>query len=73
MNALVGWMLSQTHGQPSYVDLTTPPTEDDIALVFRHCNKVIQAATHACVSVGLESDHERPNTLPEAYREGVIC
>ena len=71
-NDTVGWMLSQTQGQPSYVDLKHPPTNDDIALVVRRCNEVIQAATRVRVSVRLDSDHERPSTLPEDYVEGVI-
>jgi Ser-tRNA(Ala) deacylase AlaX len=67
----VGWQLSQST-QPSYVDLERAPTDDDVSFVVRRCNEVIQATTSVRISLQLESDHERPDTLPEDYRDGVV-
>jgi alanyl-tRNA synthetase len=70
-NETVGWQLSQSN-QRSYLDLERSPTEDDIAFVVRRCNVLIWAATRVRVSVQPEMDHERPDTLPDDYRGGVL-
>lgn len=71
-NDTLGWMLSQ-NTQPSYVDLQKPPTVSDIEYVTRRCNEVIQSgASNVRIEIQLQSEHERPGTLPEDYRDGVI-
>ncbi|KZT36287.1 ThrRS/AlaRS common domain-containing protein [Sistotremastrum suecicum HHB10207 ss-3] len=70
-NETLGWQLS-TSGQPSYVDMERAPSEEEIAYVVQRCNDIIQNGTRVRVNVRLESDHERPGTLPEDYRDGVI-
>jgi alanyl-tRNA synthetase len=70
-NDTVGWMLSQ-NDQPSYIDLQSSPSPSDVAYVTKRCNEIIQSGRRVKVEVRLEADHERPGTMPEDYRDGVI-
>ncbi|KAI8918993.1 hypothetical protein DFJ77DRAFT_507841 [Powellomyces hirtus] len=65
-----GWSL--TVEGPCYVDLLKPPTQQQIEYVAKRCNELIAQGRKVSVQVKLDSERERPDTMPGDYKNGVV-